>query len=115
MNTPGGSDKNPPSVGASCGSIGSFGAGARAESASEGGVMSQDSPGSGTVGDRWRSIEISATEPLSVCANTVWIQTSAEATTHVITTRDARRVKPIEQLLATKDFVFIFLCTTEVT
>jgi hypothetical protein len=70
--------------------------------------MSQDSPGSGTVGDRWRSVEISAAEPLSVCANTVWIQTSVDATTHVITTRDARRVKLIEQMLATTDVVFIF-------
>jgi hypothetical protein len=116
MGLPGGSGMNPPRIGAHRGSASSFGAGARAGPASEGGVRCEDSPRSGTVGDPRRSVEIlGAAKPPSVCAKTGWIQTSAEATTLVIATRDAHRVKLRGRPLTTNGLVFIFLYTNEVT
>ncbi len=111
----GGSGMSPPDIGAHSGSTNSLGAGARAGPASEGGVRCEDSPRSGTVGDPRRPVEIpGAAMPPSVCANTGWIQTSAEATT-LIATSDAHRVKLREPPLATNGVVFIFLGTNEGT
>ncbi len=115
MGLPGASGMSPPSIGAHWGSTSSFGAGARAGPASEGGVRCEDSPRSGPVGDPRRSVEIlGAAKAPSVCAKTGWIQTSAEATT-LIATSDAHRVKLRERPLATNGVVFIFLGTNKAT